>query len=117
MNSNTETLIETTGLNKIKSKLLLTALLKLLQLDKVDHVYQSLSEKSGIEFIDDVLSQLNIDYEFNDEDLNNIPAKTPFILVSNHPYGGIDGLILLSIILKKRPDFKVMANYLLQQIT
>jgi len=116
MNSNSETLIETTGLNKIKSKIILSSLLKLIQLDKVDHVYQSSSQKSGIEFIDDILLKLKIEYDFNSEDLKNIPQNAPFILVSNHPYGGIDGLILMSIILKKRPDFKVMANYMLQQI-
>jgi putative hemolysin len=37
-------------------------------------------------------------------------------LVSNHPYGGIDGIILLSILPKIRPDFKMVANYLLNQI-
>jgi len=116
MDTETETLIKSSGLNKIKSKILFKALLKLLKLDKVDEVYQTSSSKTGLEFIDEVLAQLNIEYEFNIEELNNIPEKTPFILVANHPYGGIDGLILLSIILKKRADFKVMANYLLQQI-
>ena len=109
-------LIESTGLNKIKSKLLLSAILKLLKLDKVDQVYRSSSDKQGVEFIDDILSQLNIDIEFNEDELNNIPKNLPFILISNHPYGGVDGLILLSLILKKRPEFKVMANYMLQQI-
>ena len=104
-------------MNKIKSKMLLTALLKLLQLDKIDKLYQSSSQKIGFEFIDEILSRLNISYELNAEELNNIPKNMPFILVSNHPYGGIDGMILLSIMLKQRPDFKMMANYMLQQIS
>ena len=73
-------LIESTGLNKIKSKLLLSAILKLLKLDKVDQVYRSSSDKQGVEFIDDILSQLNIDIEFNEDELNNIPKNLPFIL-------------------------------------
>jgi putative hemolysin len=51
-----------------------------------------------------------------DADLKNIPSNEPFILIANHPYGGIDGLILFSILAKIRPDTKMMANFLLRQI-
>jgi hypothetical protein len=32
-----------------------------------------------------------------------------------HPYGGIDGIIMLNTMLEKRPDFKLMGNFLLQK--
>ena len=100
----------------IKSKIVVPAIIKLLKLDKVEEIYRSSTEQNSIEFVDDILSKLKIRYELNDDELKNIPKNGPFILVSNHPYGGIDGLILLSILLKERPDFKVMANYLLENI-
>jgi putative hemolysin len=109
-------LIESTSFNKIKSKLLVQALMRVLKLDRVNGVYKESSAHKGVEFIDHILAQLQITYEIPEDDLNNIPKNTPFIVVSNHPYGGIDGLILLSIILKQRPDFKIMVNYLLDQI-
>ena len=100
----------------IKSKIVVPAIIKLLKLDKVEEIYRSSTEQNSIEFVDDILSKLKIRYELNDDELKNIPKNGPFILVSNHPYGGIDGLILLSILLKERPDFKVMANYMLDNI-
>ncbi|MDR2520595.1 MAG: 1-acyl-sn-glycerol-3-phosphate acyltransferase [Bacteroidales bacterium OttesenSCG-928-I14] len=40
----------------------------------------------------------------------------PFITVSNHPYGHIDGIILIGEISKLRPDFKIMVNWILNLI-
>jgi putative hemolysin len=40
----------------------------------------------------------------------------PFITVSNHPYGHIDGIMLIGTLTEKRPDFKVMVNWILAQI-
>jgi putative hemolysin len=107
-------LIESISFNKIKSKLLVHALMKMLKLDKVNGIYKGTGKNKGVAFVDSLLSQLNIQYECPEEDLKNIPKDIPFIVISNHPYGGIDGMILMSIILKHRPDFKMMVNYLLQ---
>ncbi|MGN0190679.1 MAG: 1-acyl-sn-glycerol-3-phosphate acyltransferase, partial [Candidatus Cryptobacteroides sp.] len=47
--------------------------------------------------------------------LDELPEGA-FITISNHPYGAMDGILLLDIMLKKRPDFKVMVNQLLGRI-
>lgn len=101
---------------RVKFKLFAPAILKLLQLDKVNEVYKSSSKTNDLQFIEDILLKLKVNYEITEDDISNIPKEGPFIVIANHPYGGIDGLILLSIILKQRPDFKVMANYLLDSI-
>lgn len=106
---------EIAQLNKIKSKTLSQLLIRALKLDKLNGLYGEISEQSGHEFIDAVLSKLDIEFEINEKDLNNIPESGAFITIGNHPYGGIDGLILLSIMLKKRPDYKIMVNYMLSQ--
>ncbi|MFY8021796.1 MAG: lysophospholipid acyltransferase family protein, partial [Bacteroidia bacterium] len=103
-------------LEKLKLDILAPALMKLLKLEKVNEVYSQSSEEVGVQFADDVLRQFGVDYEVSKDDLDNIPKSGPFILVANHPYGGIDGIILISMISKIRPDFKIVANYLLQQI-
>lgn len=103
-------------LEKLKLSVLAPALMQLLKLKKLNKVYEETAHLQGVEFVDHVLKQLKIHYEFDPDELKNIPAKGSFIVVSNHPYGGIDGLILLSLFLKARPDFKISANYLLQKI-
>ena len=106
---------EMLNMKNIKSKVLAQTLVKLLSLDKVNGVYSKTNNTKGVEFIDAVLHQLKIKFKYSEEDLKNIPKEGPFIVIGNHPYGGIDGLILMSILLKKRPDFKMMVNYMLQQ--
>ena len=103
-------------LEKLKLKVLSPVLMKVLKLNKVNKLYKESVEKKGTNFAEDILTSLGVQYEIDPVDLKNIPSKEPFILVSNHPYGGIDGVILLSILPKIRPDFKMVANYLLNQI-
>jgi putative hemolysin len=103
-------------LEKLHISLLAPALMKLLKLDKVNDVYSPISEFKSFEFTDKMLTELGIEYEIDEEDLKNIPKTEPFIAIANHPYGGIDGLIMVSILNRIRPDLKVLANYLLQQI-
>ncbi|MCK7538948.1 MAG: hypothetical protein MZV63_52455 [Marinilabiliales bacterium] len=50
-------------------------------------------------FINSILEHLDIKYEVPDNDLANLPITAPFITVSNHPFGGIDALILLKILM------------------
>jgi putative hemolysin len=42
--------------------------------------------------------------------LNDIPANGPLILISNHPYGILDGLMMGHILDRLRPDFRILAN-------
>lgn len=91
-------------------------LMSVLKLNKINEVYSNSYSNDPLVFIESVFLELKISISFNQEELNNIPIEGAFITVSNHPYGGVDGLILLYLLLKKRPDFKVMANFLLKRI-
>ena len=51
----------------------------------------------------------------NAERLEHLPEGA-FITISNHPYGGLDGIILLDLFLPRRPDYKVMVNEILGRI-
>ena len=91
-------------------------LMQFLQLNKMNEVYSAALDKNHDNFIENVLKNLNISIKVSEKDLEKIPLTGCFITISNHPFGGIDGLILLSILLKKRPDYKVIANFLLEKI-
>lgn len=96
-------------------ELLTRFLMQLTKLDKVNALYDRHWQNDAAHFIEKALNELQVTYKLNDSDLSRIPTKGAFITVSNHPLGGIDGLILMDLILKKRPDFKVMGNFLLSQ--
>lgn len=72
--------------------------------------------KGFSEFIGRLLAGMNIRLRVSREDLARIPRTGPLVVVANHPFGALDGLILASILSEVRDDVKVMANYLLGRV-
>ncbi|KZZ50127.1 hypothetical protein A3759_17330 [Thalassolituus sp. HI0120] len=92
----------------------LDMLLYLLKGPTLNRIYSQLTKKQGIDMIEEALNFLQIHLSYDMEALaREIPEEGPFITVSNHPFGFLDGIILLLIIGRKRKDFRVVANFLL----
>ncbi|MDO4229332.1 MAG: lysophospholipid acyltransferase family protein [Capnocytophaga sp.] len=91
-------------------------LMKILRLSKLNAIYKRNKHLQGLDFLNAILNEFEIQFEIPEEDLRNIPKEGAFITISNHPLGGIDGVLLLKLLLEKRPNFKIMANFLLQRI-
>lgn len=70
-----------------------------------------------IPFCDRVLQSVGVRTDFVDDDLASVPKEGPVVVVANHPFGGVEGVILLALLRRVRPDVKAMANYLLSAIT
>ena len=91
-------------------------LMNMLAVGKVNDLYDRHSELSGPDFAGAVLDDIGVGYEvFNAEALERLPDG-PFITISNHPYGGIDGVVLVDLFGRIRPDYKVMVNRFLGRI-
>ncbi len=67
-------------------------------------------------FVDKVLAAMSVAADVSDDDLARIPTSGPVVVVANHPFGAIEGLVLASVLRRVRPDVKVMANYLLSRL-
>ena len=91
-------------------------LLRLLRISKVNKIYQKHKDKKDLPFLNGILDEFQIEFEIPEEDLKRIPKNGAFITVSNHPLGGIDGILLLKLLLEHRPDYKIIANFLLHRI-
>ena len=91
-------------------------ILKTTKLSRINREYEKRKNLKGTHFIESILNEFEIDYEIPEKDLKRIPKEGPFITVSNHPLGGIDGMILMKLVLVKRPDYKVIANFLLHRL-
>lgn len=110
-----DTIYNEPGIKIPKNKIVKKILHHYLKIDDINFFCNLISNKQGVEFIDELLELLNIKYEINDNYIKHLPKNKPFIVISNHPFGFLDGLIMLSIFCKHNNNFKVMANYFLSQ--
>ncbi len=59
--------------------------------------------------------RLGIQPDVSQGDLAKIPAKGPLLVVANHPYGIVDGLLIGHLIATRRADIKLISHALLCQ--
>ncbi len=107
---------EALSLNKLGLRSLTIPLMKILKIQKINRLYDSVKHVEGIDFADKVLKELKVSFHIPENDLKNIPASGPVIFIANHPYGGLDGIILVRILAEARPDLKVMANFIMKHV-
>lgn len=87
-----------------------------LAVDKTNDYHSRNMHLSGPDFSHKMFEELGAPMTIrNEEVLSSIPDG-PFITVSNHPYGALDGMALIDIVGHHRPDFKVMVNMILNHI-
>ncbi|WP_224484003.1 GNAT family N-acyltransferase [Robertkochia aurantiaca] len=91
-------------------------LMKALKISTLNRIYNDHKEKKDLEFLNAILEEFEINFEIPEEDLKRLPDDGAYITISNHPLGGIDGILLLKLLLEKRPDYKIIANFLLHRI-
>lgn len=85
---------------------------RLMGLHTMQHLYQmhGLRGLQKEEFIDRSLDILNISVAERDHLKQVIPPKGAIVIASNHPFGGLEGIVLARLIGEVRPDLKVLAN-------
>ncbi len=116
---NAQTLKET-GLLSSNNITFQRLLLKYLKVDKINNIINSTNKTDDIfkhsKIIDQILTSVNIHVNLPEKELHNIPKTGPFIVMANHPFGFLDGIIMIKTISELYPEFKVLANYFLKTI-
>src|SRR3984957_2891700 len=112
----TEEFAKATKLDKLNMPGLAALLMEVMKINQVNELFAQAQPKQGPEFVDAILAGCGVDIEFDERELKNIPTTGSFIAIANHPYGGIEGMVLLKILCMMRPDAKLMANFILKKI-
>ena len=85
------------------------------KLNNLYHQYRLIGETTGNIWAD-AISHLRLTIEGLTETRSTIPAKGPVVIVSNHPYGVLDGLSLCYAVSLIRRDFKFLAHSTFQKV-
>ncbi|UOQ65945.1 lysophospholipid acyltransferase family protein [Hymenobacter volaticus] len=78
----------------------------------LQQLYEQCRHHNGLAFVEQLLLQLRITVEYDPNELRRLPAGA-FVAVANHPCGLIDGIVLLHLLGKVRPEIRAVANELL----
>jgi len=98
-------------------RLLVAAADRVLGLATLERGYRRVTGGSDpYAFLVRALDALDVRLEIDPDELARVPASGPAVVVANHPFGGIEGMALAKVLLERRRDVRVMANYLLGRI-
>ena len=93
------------------------AIHRLLRLEALNDLYARVTTPEGEGDVwQRILKSLNVTYHVSPAELGNIPPQGPLVIVANHPYGGIEGVILAALLRSVRGDVKVLANTILYSL-
>lgn len=91
-------------------------LMKTLKISTLNKIYDRNKHLKDLDFLNAILEEFQIEFEIDPEELKRLPKNGSYITISNHPLGGIDGILLLKFMLEHDPNFKIIANFLLHRI-
>ena len=79
------------------------------------HLYDSYRNApiAGENFWDACIRHLELNIDYNEEALSAVPREGPLVIVANHPFGVLDGIVLSYLTSKVRQDFRILTNSVL----
>ena len=96
---------------KIIPSFILNYLKRILHEDELNKAIYRNREKMGLDFSDAILDEFKVVIKVKGEE--NIPKDGKYIIASNHPLGGLDGMALMSTVGEFRRNIKFPVNDLL----
>ena len=104
------------GLKGPLGSIIASCAMSVMGLNRINRLYPKFGAFHGKDFADEAMKTFRISCDILPEELEYIPKEGPFIAVCNHPFGGWDGIVLYDSIAAIRPDFKILANFILSSI-
>ncbi len=97
------------------------AVARVLRLKKLNAIYRHVKAQEAANhdtrpFADQALDALHTSVALPIDHLDRIPKTGPLVVVANHPFGGVEGLALMSLLMRVRPDVKLLVNQILGMI-
>jgi putative hemolysin len=90
--------------------------MRFLAIDRINQVYDQSGAYTGAEYTSRFLDNLGVSYLIGNAERLKMLPEGPFITVSNHPYGGLDGIISIDLMARIRPDYRFMVNKVISKV-
>lgn len=103
-------------LAKFTPKFVVNWLKRVVHQDELNEILEFSNGSTDVEFADKVLLWLNAKANVKFTDRGSLDPGKRYIFVSNHPLGGLDGLIMISLLGKMFGKIKFVVNDLLMNI-
>lgn len=93
-------------------KLVAGVLDRLLGIKKMSTMFNAygLDKTEGFDFLEQSMKKMKLDLQGIEELKATIPKTGPVVIAANHPFGGLEGVVMLYAITQVRPDVKVLVN-------
>lgn len=101
-------------LNRLMPGFIKSYLKRVIHEDEINKAIYRNRDKFGLDFVEAILNEFGA--RLNVSGLENLSNKDRFIIASNHPLGGLDGLALMHVAGKIRPDIVFPVNDLLMNL-
>ncbi len=102
------------GLAKWMPGFVLSYIKRIVHEDEVNEIMRKHAHLKGLAFVDALIEEFGVETALTGEE--NIPLDRPVIFASNHPLGGLDGIVLMHLVGKYRKDIKFLVNDILLNI-
>jgi putative hemolysin len=101
--------------NRFIGQILAWIVIQTLGLNKINRIYNKYHHLYGLEFLEAIQNELNLKINI-DSAAGELSRKEGLAIISNHPYGAVESIILLAYFLPQRPDIKTLGNFLITRI-
>ena len=96
--------------------LVASAAMKMMGLDKANWHYARCAGGNANDFAARAMKEVGVGYDIKPAQLEYVPREGPVILLANHHYGGLDGMMTLDLIGHIRPDYRTVSTFLLGKV-
>jgi putative hemolysin len=89
---------------------------KFLPSKQIQELYRRVQQSADSFDLENLLAAMRVDLRVEAADTARIPASGPVVVVANHPFGVLDGAALAVLLMRVRPDVKVVTNFPLKDV-
>ena len=90
---------------------------RVLGLRRLDTYYRHRPAAADLDqFLDFALQALDVGHEVLGQGIAAVPQTGATVVVANHPFGGVEGVLLGKLLRQRRPDVKILVNDMLTRI-